>query len=108
MAYGINDATGETITLDNEIHGKIYERYKLAWTSYALSIESGDLYLYYKFMPDVGAPLDDASKQLLLKDVTNFRFKGSEGSMRIKICKEEQIGMNANSTIHACKEKVIF
>ena len=108
MAYGIDDATGETITLDNEIHGKIYERYKLAWTSYALSVEGGDLYLYYNFMPDVGAPLDNASKQLLLKNVTNFRFKGSEGSMRIKICKEEQIGMNANSTIHACKEKVIF
>jgi len=109
-AYGISGGADESITLDNAIPSgsRIYERYKLAWTSYALSVEDGDLYLYYNFMPDVGAPIEGASKVLLLKKVTNFRFKGSEGSLRVKICKEEQIGMNEEATVHACKEKVIF
>ncbi len=106
-AFGIkNTSAGENIVLDAPIPSgaRIYERYKLAWSSYALSVEGGDLYLYYNFTPDVGVPLAGL-KRLLLKNVTNFRFKGSEGSLRIKICKEEQIG---TGTIHACKEKVVF
>jgi len=109
-AYDVASGSGETITLDAALPNgtRIYERYKLAWTSYAISVENGDLYLYYNFTPDIGVSLDNASKSLLLKGVTNFRFKGSEGSLRIKICKEEKIGADANATIHACKEKVVF
>lgn len=111
-SYGVNAATGETITLDSTIPigSDIYERYKLAWSSYALSVEGGDLYLYYNFSPTFGASLNanGISKTLLLKNVTNFRFKGSPGAIRIKICKEERIGLNADATVHTCKEKVIF
>lgn len=82
------------------------ERYKLAWSSYALSVEGGDLYLYYNFSPNPGASLNNAKKSLLLKNVSNFRFKGGEGSIRIKICLQEPIAADANVT--ACKEKVIF
>jgi prepilin-type N-terminal cleavage/methylation domain-containing protein len=108
-SYAVNGGSGESITLGSTIPSgsRIFERYKLAWSSYALSVESGDLYLYYNFNPTVGTPLG-SNKSLLLKDVTNFRFKGSEGALRIKICKEEQIGINSSDTIHACKEKVIF
>ena len=108
-SYAVSSGSDETITLSSSIPSgsSIFERYKLAWSSYALSVESGDLYLYYNFTPTVGATLG-STKSLLLKNVTNFRFKGSEGSIRIKICKEEQIGMSSTDTIHACKEKVIF
>ncbi len=115
-AYGISGGAGESFTLDSAIpsNATIYERYKFAWSSYALVCENGsaqypcgDLYLYYNFTPDVGAPIG-TTKSLLLKDVSNFRFKGSEGAIRVKICREEQVGMDANNTIHACKEKVIF
>jgi type II secretory pathway pseudopilin PulG len=108
--YNISSGTGETLTLSGAIPsgGRIYERYKIAWSSYALSVEGGDLYLYYDFEPARGADLSRAKKQLLLKKVTNFRFKGSEGSIRIKLCKDEQIGYDSNATIHACKEKVVF
>ncbi len=108
-SYGVSTGSGESITLDSAVPAgsRIFERYKLAWSSYALSVESGDLFLYYNFTPTVGIALG-ANKRLLLKGVTNFRFKGSEGSLRIKICKEEQIGMSATDTIHACKEKVVF
>ena len=108
--YTVTSANGSTIFLNIPAGAgnRLYERYKLAWSSYALSVDSnGDLYLYYNFSPTVGAALGN-NKSLLLKNVTNFRFKGSEGSLRVKICKEEQIGTNAAETIHACKEKVIF
>ena len=121
VSYGVNAGSGETITLDTALPSgsSIYERYKLAWSSYALVCENGnadypcgDLYLYYNFTPTVGADLNVTTppipKSLLLTNVDNFRFKGSEGSLRVKICKREQTGMDANDTIHACKEKVIF
>lgn len=106
-SYGVASGSAETLTLDAPLASGdiIYERYKLAWSSYTVSIESGDLYLYYNFAPIAGTGLG-TSKSLLLKGVTNFRFKGSEGSIRIKICKEEKIG--DSSTIHTCKEKVVF
>ncbi len=110
LSHGISGGSGESITLDSAIPsgGSIYERYKLAWSSYALEVDgNGDLNLHYNFSPIRGATIGGSSS-LLLKNVTNFRFKGSEGSLRIKICKEEKIGADTNQTVHACKEKVVF
>jgi Tfp pilus assembly protein PilE len=104
---GTDNAETISTNIPTSVGNRLYERYKLAWSSYALSIEDGDLYLYYNFSPIAGTALGN-NKSLLLKNITNFRFKGSEGSLRIKICKEEQIGMNSSDAIHACKEKVIF
>ena len=106
---GINGGSGESITLDSALSSgdRIFERYRLAWSSYALSVENGDLYLYNNFAPTVGAALGN-NKNLLLKDVTNFRFKGSEGSIRVKICKKERIGISSTEIVRTCKEKVIF
>ena len=109
--YNVSSGNGENIVLDNPIPiGKdIYERYKLAWSSYALSVENGDLYLYYDFAPTSGASLSGAKKSLLLKDIDNFRFKASEGAIRIKICKKEYIDSNTTAdAARSCKEKVIF
>jgi len=116
-SYGISAGAGENITLDGAIPAgnTIYERYKLAWSSYALSCENstaeypcGDLFLYHHMTPTVGAALNTGIRTLLLTRVSNLRFKGSEGSLRVKICKKEQIGAEINASVHTCKEKVIF
>ncbi|WP_457602278.1 type IV pilin protein [Nitratifractor sp.] len=104
--YDVRRSDDTHLTFDNSNDKNASERYKLAWSSYALSVEGGDLYLYYNFSPYPGASLNDAKKSLLLKNVSNFRFKGGEGSIRVKICLEEPIAADANVT--ACKEKVIF
>ncbi len=109
----IDNGDEKTITFDTDIPsgGVIYERYKLAWSSYALSVENGDLWLYYNFDPINQTAIVGAAKikkQVLLRDVTNFRFKASEGAIRVKICKTEKIGAGANDTVQACKEKVVF
>ncbi len=110
-SHGIDTSSGENIILDAAIPtgGQIYERYKLAWTSYALEVDANDdLILHYNFSPTLKATITNNSSSLLLKNVTNFRFKGSEGSLRIKICKEEKIGSGATDTVQSCKEKVVF
>lgn len=109
-SHGISGGSGESIALDTAIPSgaRIYERYKLAWTSYALEVDgNSDLILHHNFSPTLGAAINGSSS-VLLKNVTNFRFRGSEGSLRIKICKEEKIGSAATDTVRACKEKVVF
>lgn len=103
-SYGINSVSGETITLDTNT-SRIVEHYKLSWTSYALVVESGDLYLYYNFDPTLSATIGN-TKSLLLKNVTNFKFQGSGRTIRFKICRDEEIG--EGSTITSCKEKAVF
>ncbi len=103
--YNISTASGESITLSSNPSNRIVERYKLAWTSYALVVESGDLYLYYNFTPTIGGTIG-TTKSLLLKNVINFKFEGRGQTTRIKICVEESIG---NTTgIPSCKEKAVF
>ena len=104
--YGVYDSDDTHLSFTDSKEKNATERYKLAWSSYALSVESGDLYLYYNFSPNPGASLNNVKKSLLLKNVSNFRFKGGEGSIRVKICLQEPIAADANVT--ACKEKVIF
>lgn len=96
---------GDIITLSPAVN-IIKERYKLAWTSYALVVEAnGDLRLYYDFSPTFAATIGGTSS-LLIKNVTNFKFKGGGGTTRIKLCVEENIGDAAN--IPSCKEKAVF
>lgn len=102
MQHHYGSGTKDTITLDNNI-STIYEHYKLAWTSYALVIEKGDLYLYYNFPPELGANIG-GNKSLLMQNITTFKFQGGDGAVRFKICKDEPISKDFNVT--SCKEKV--
>lgn len=96
--------TTNTITLDNNA-SHIVEQYKLAWTSYALVVTGGDLYLHYNFAPIRGINVGN-TRSLIMKNISTFKFKGAGRTIRFKICKEERIGDDLN--ISACKEKAVF
>ncbi len=105
-SHTIDSASGEMITLEDNA-SRIVERYKLAWTSYALVVEEGELRLYYNFDPVVGVDIpDDVPHQLLLKNVTTFKFEGRGSTIRIKLCAKEKISDTAH--ISSCKEKAVF
>jgi len=105
-SHAISSASGEMITLEDNA-SRIVERYKLAWTSYALVVEDGELRLYYNFDPVVGIDIaDDVPHQLLLKNVTTFKFEGRGSTIRIKLCAKENISDTAH--ISSCKEKAVF
>jgi len=95
---------GNTITLAANTP-RVVERYKVAWSSYALVVENGDLYLYYNFPPTIGNAIGQ-SKALLLKNVTNFKFETRGQTTRIKLCMKEKI--SDTDFIPACKEKAVF
>ena len=103
---------GNAITLAGAA-APISERYKLAWSSYALFVDAqNDLWLYYNFPPTFAANIG-ATRQLLLRNVTNFKFEGRGETTRIKICVEEFLDAAAGAGvagtgIRSCKEKAIF
>ncbi len=100
--------TGQTITLDSNA-SRIVEHYKLAWSSYALAVEDNDLYLYYNFNPTPAIAIPDtASRSLIMKNISTFKFKGAGRTIRFKICKQEPISDDGNENITACKEKAVF
>ncbi|HEY9191179.1 MAG TPA: type II secretion system protein [Sulfurovum sp.] len=104
--HHIATGTGQTITLDDNA-SKIVEHYKLAWSSYALVVENNDLYLYYNFIPTPAIAIPDtASRSLIMKDVSTFKFMGAGRTIRFKMCKQEPISEDVNIT--ACKEKAVF
>jgi hypothetical protein len=102
----IDSGAGETITLDSNA-SRIVEHYKLAWSSYALVVDGGDLYLYYNFAPTPAEAINDNTPHaLLMENVSTFKFKGAGRTIRFKICTQEPISEDVNIT--ACKEKAVF
>ncbi len=98
----------DTIKLEGTGATHIVEHYKLAWSSYALVVTNGDLFLHYNFAPTPGVngTAVGGSSSLLMKNISTFKFKGAGRTIRFKICKEEEIGEDFNIT--ACKEKAVF
>ncbi|BBG65116.1 hypothetical protein NNO_0413 [Hydrogenimonas sp.] len=104
-AFEISDPTRPT---------DIYERYKLVWTAFAIAPDpldcqnNCDLVLYWNYQPWKGERFDTAQnvfKNLLLQNVTTFKFKQDGDVMRIKLCAGEKI---IDNNISVCKEKVVF
>ena len=92
----------------------ITERYKLAWSAYALVPEDLDgdglfnLFLYYNYQPWAGEHYTDVAnnRKLLLSNVSVFKFTENGGVIQLKLCASENIGQNFN--ISSCKEKAII
>lgn len=96
----------DRLDLANDLNRTIAEQYRLAWSSYAVVVEGGDLILYHNFYPAPATVLGN-NRSLLLKNVTTFKFLGTAAGIRFKICKSEEIG-ETDFNITACKEKVVF
>jgi len=91
----------------------VTERYKLAWSAYALVPEDDDgdglfdLFLYSNYQPWNNENFeDDGSKNLLIKNVSVLKFTENGGVIQLKICVSEQI--SENFSISSCKEKAII
>ena len=107
--YPVNNPTaGNTLTFTGTLPNRISEHYKLAWTSYALVVTNGDLYLHYNLspIPGIDGTAVGGSSSLLMKNISTFRFKGAGRTIRFKICREERISKDVNIT--SCKEKAVF
>jgi len=91
----------------------ITERYKFAWSAYALVPEPKgnglfDLYLYSNYQPWNGESYLDpnTTKNILIDNVSVFKFSENAGIIHFKLCIVEQVSEENN--ISTCKEKVVI
>ncbi|CAA6813529.1 MAG: Unknown protein [uncultured Sulfurovum sp.] len=90
----------------------ITERYKLAWSAYSLAPETNadgqtDLMLYSNYQPwNNENYIEHGSKNILLPNVTVFKFSENGGVINFKLCASENIGQDFNVT--TCKQKVVI
>jgi Tfp pilus assembly protein PilE len=109
-------ATPDRLIL-NPIGGdrRLSQNYKLAWTSYALvpvnvdaTNQTFDLELRYNFQPWNGENYFGGaeSREILIRDVSLFRFMGRGNTIRIKLCQREQTEPGIFTNI--CKEKAVI
>ncbi|MFT7003260.1 MAG: prepilin-type N-terminal cleavage/methylation domain-containing protein [Sulfurimonas sp.] len=92
------------------------EYYKLAWTAYAVSLESNsttgnnDLYLYHNYQPWKGEQYDDTGigveKNLIMHNVSSFQFRAAGSLIKIQICTKNDLITNEEYSI--CKEKTVY
>jgi len=91
----------------------ITERYKLAWSAYSLVPEDKgnglfDLYLYSNYQPWNGESYldDNVTKNILIDNVSVFKFSENGGIIHFKLCIVERVSEDNN--ISTCKEKVVI
>lgn len=90
---------------------RVYNRYFLAWSAYAIAHEGTQLFLYYNYQPWQGEkysdyPNNNIKKSLLMDNVDTFRIRPSpDGTLfNIIVCVENNLTVDHS----LCKEKVIF
>jgi len=123
--HPISSNVGDTnLTLVTKVTRTIKEHYKLTWTAYAVvpraltaAIKKArglpkndtiyDLELYYDYQPWNGEKYNDGKNQILIRNISVFKFTGSGNTIHFKICQRESVG-DKNLTINNCKEKVIM
>jgi len=109
----VNGATKES----NSFAGiDVYEFYQLAWTAYAVvHSEDGNLSLHYDYQPWNGdtylvkADGSATKNNLIMQNVSTFRFKAIGSVVKIQVCvKSDIIDANEDGGYSLCKEKTIF
>ena len=107
--------TGDTtLNFPDALPKIVSERYKLAWSAYALVPEDLDgdglfnLFLYYNYQPWEGELYTSVAdnRKLLMKNISVFKFTENGGVTQLKLCATENIGEDFN--ISTCKEKAII
>lgn len=104
-------------TAGNRVSGQMYytEMYQLVSSAYAVittpatainGIPVWDLHFKYNYQPWNGQNHTNGNDNILLRNVSVFRFKQEENSLRIKLCVIEQLSQTTQISI--CKEKAVI
>ncbi len=92
---------------------EVYEYYKFAWTAYAIEFDqtNSKLWLHYDYQPWTGEDLSNGNKELIMDNVTTFRFTAVNTMIKIQVCVGSDLIIDKNSPNNGysmCREKTIF
>lgn len=110
------NTTLEAFTLSNSDAKRVSEQYKLIRSAYALvpvnerdyhGTPVFDLDFRYDYQPWQGESYKDSgtNKNILVRNVSTFRFSAMGDTIRFKLCVTENVG---NKNITTCKEKAVI
>ena len=87
---------------------RIYNRYFLTWSAYAIVHKDEKLTLYYNYQPWKGESYNDGESSVLMDGVDTFMISPSPDStlFHIMICTKSDLLKELSYSL--CKEKVIF
>lgn len=94
----------------------ITDKYYLAHTAYAIVPGAADgdglvddLFLHYNYRPWNGETFNsqNARREVLVKNVSMFRFRGVNGTIDLKLCLKDNTGLLRRDFI-VCKTKAVF
>jgi len=104
----INGLTGA----DNNFIGvDVYEYYQLSWSAYAVehNTTTNDLIIYYDYQPWQGENYKNGKSQIIMQNVSTFRFKAVGSVVKIQVCvKSDIIDGGSSGGYSLCKEKTVF
>lgn len=107
-----NGSAGLLFTRTTPLPKIITERYKLAWSAYALAPELNskgqyDLLLYSNYQPWNGENyIQHGTRKTIMRNITVFKFSEVAGVIQFKLCATEAISKDLN--VSNCKEKVVI
>jgi len=88
---------------------KVFEYYKLAWTAYAVVLDTtnNELKLYYDYQPWAGEKYTDnnTKSQLIMENVSTFKFGAIDNLIKIQVCVQSQL---TGEKYSICKEKTVY
>lgn len=117
MRVDINNNNSFTVRGDNQYNlGEITDIYHLSHSAYAIvpvastvvnGIQTFDLTLFYDYKPWAGQSYSDARTRsaVLINGVTQFRFRGLDGAIEMKLCVIDTTG---TYDFYVCKTKAVF
>jgi len=112
LAHPINSSGASDFqpTLDDFSGVDVYEFYKLAWSAYAVELNttSNELKLYYNYQPwsSVAAKRDRfAHSSVLMENVKSFTYQTIGDVIKVQVCVNDD---NIGGGFSVCKEKTVF
>lgn len=98
------------------------DRYYLAWSAYALVLDTNtkELKLYYNYQPWADSDPDEytdtapnnPSNSILLRNVNKFQFKQQGNTIWLKICmdsgEEDTVSLDDTNSYGFCKERIVY
>lgn len=114
LSSGISGHTFAELYNDIKAKGTWDGRYYLAWTAYAVELDSNnDLIFHYDYQPWNGEKYSDAttSKVVLMKNVSTFKMIQKQGVIKIQVCTANDMSGSSSLDMGGfsiCKEKTIY
>ena len=100
---------------DSNSNPSVYEKYYIVNSAYAIVPECANsecniynLMLRFNYYPWKKEDYTDGNSSLLARNVTQFKFRETNGVMRIYICISSPKIIIKNEPLTICKEKVVF